>query len=118
MSEDTTTSFRRKGGLLNDRLGTFTCEPSFALMGGEPIHYADGHHFEGVAVVQLSRWLRGTPEVPTGIWVLSTIRDADTGEVVYLDEAAVGAARKEAHVRLEAVVEAYQQEVRDGRVLR
>ena len=40
-------------------------QDSFALLKGEPAHHADGHHFEGVAVVEFKRVERN-PLIPCG----------------------------------------------------
>ena len=119
--EDSDLRYERKGGTLNSKRGVFTTSGiSFALLKGEPAYHADGHHFEGVAVVEFSRrekpphplWAWASPNT----WTMTGIRDADTGEIVYLDEAAVEAATKEAYVMLDAVLTGYREDCERGNI--
>ena len=118
-NEDNDLCYKRKGGTLNSVRGVFTTSGiSFALLRGEPAYYADGHHFEGVAVVEFSRrekpphplWTWASPNT----WTVTRIREEETGETLYLDEAAVEAATKEAYVMLDAVLAGYREECERG----
>jgi len=102
-NEDSDLCYKRKGGILNSKRGVFTTSGiSFALLKGEPAYHADGYHFEGVAVVELFR--RGD------VWTMARIREEETGDTLYLDEAAVVAATREAHVMLDAVLTGYRED--------
>jgi hypothetical protein len=108
-NEDNDLCYKRKGGTLNSKRGVFTTSAiSFALLRGEPAYYADGHHFEGVAVVDFSR--RGDA------WTMTRIREEETGETLYLEGAAVEAATKEAYVMLDAVLTGYREDCEQGNI--
>ena len=97
----------RKGGTLNNKRGVFTTSGiSFALLRGEPAYHADGYHFEGVAIVEFFR--------RDDVWTVARIREEETGDTLYLDEAAVAAATKEAQVMLDAVLTGYREECKRG----
>ena len=108
-NEDNDLCYKRKGGTLNSVRGVFTTSGiGFALLKGEPAYYADGHHFEGVAVVEFSR--------RDGVWTVARIREEETGDTLYLDEAAVEAATKEAQVMLDAVLTGYREDCERGNI--
>ena len=106
-NEDSDLCYKRKGAMLNSSRGVVTTSRiSVALLRGEPAYYADGHHFEGVAIVEFFR--------RDDVWTVARIREEETGDTLYLDEAAVEAATKEAQVMLDAVLTGYREECERG----